>query len=209
MNPGQNEDRVFARLERRLVQDDPVLAATMAALNDQFSDDVTAPCPADGPDDGPRPRSRRLTVAVVCTAIAILGLILTALLNSDPRQADDDPQPVRGLGVSTCAERRFAPRTTPRRRCPGHGTGMPRGDLATGDRRTAARDCAPAELRPAERAREARPAGAPEPGASPARAPRPPGRWAMRHRRAHRCRRPPWSSGVRPRRRAPSGGERR
>ncbi|MCX4862217.1 hypothetical protein OG426_09550 [Streptomyces canus] len=33
-----NEERIRAALERRLVHDDPPLAATMAALNQQFRD---------------------------------------------------------------------------------------------------------------------------------------------------------------------------
>ncbi|MFG3660101.1 DUF3040 domain-containing protein [Streptomyces sp. NPDC047706] len=123
MNP---EKEIFAQLERRLAQDDPCLAATMEELNAQFPDESRGG-PADGHDEAPdaaeKRRDRRTTAAMIFAAIATLGLILTAVFNSSPYQADQDTGPPRGpgAGVSTQSERRFAPENR-------------RGDTAGGDR---------------------------------------------------------------------------
>ena len=205
MSPGQNEDRIFAQLERRLLHDDPALAATMAALNDQFSD-VTEVRSTASPGDSPPPRSRRLTVVAVLTAIAVLGLILTALLNSSPHQAEDDPEPTRGLGVSTHADRRFAQRTTPRRRSPGRGTD-PRHDAPpTEDRREGTRALALVKLRSTGWTCAVRPVRTPELAISPVTARRRSRLSAVRYLLALRGRRPVSATGARPPQSVRSGG---
>jgi hypothetical protein len=124
MNPEMDEERILAQLERRLAQDDPALAATMTALNQQFPDE-----PGEQSEDGhedaakgeEKQRNRWLTAATVFVIIAFLGLFITALLNSNPQPADKDPVPPKGFapGVSVTAQRRSPPRAAPRQRLPG------------------------------------------------------------------------------------------
>ncbi|MER7407884.1 DUF3040 domain-containing protein [Streptomyces sp. NPDC000070] len=127
MNPEMDEERILAQLERRLAQDDPALAATMTALNQQFPEK-----PGEQSDGGhdeeatgeEKQRNRWLTAATVFVIIAFLGLFITAVLNSNPQPADKDPVPPKGLapGVSVTAQRRSPPRSAPRQRLPGCAT---------------------------------------------------------------------------------------
>ncbi|WP_328349375.1 DUF3040 domain-containing protein [Streptomyces sp. NBC_00445] len=124
MSPGRDEEHVLAQLERRLAQDDPALAATMDALNEQFSDEPEEQS-ADGHEEEEKEREKQhnrwLTAITVFAVIAFLGLFLIAVLNSDPRQADKNPGPPKGLapGVSVHTRRHRPPGTAPRRRLPG------------------------------------------------------------------------------------------
>ncbi|MDG9715609.1 DUF3040 domain-containing protein [Streptomyces sp. DH24] len=142
MNPEMDEARILAQLERRLAQDDPALAATLDALNQQFVDEPTAepaavPEGADVPEGREKQRDRWRVAVTAFTIIAFLGLFLTAVLNS-PSQ-DTGPPRGPGAGVSTQSERRFPARTPPRQRLPRRGpqllptdppTACPRGTRA-------------------------------------------------------------------------------
>ncbi|MBV7697543.1 DUF3040 domain-containing protein [Streptomyces sp. TRM70350] len=126
MNPEMDEERVLAQLERRLAQDDPALAATMDALNEQFPEEPEAE-PAQSHEEKEKQHDWRRTAATVLAVIAALGLFLTAVLNSSSHQGDRDPPPPKGMvpGVSVQSQRRCPPRTAPRRRRPDPG-GIPR-----------------------------------------------------------------------------------
>ncbi|RZB14320.1 DUF3040 domain-containing protein [Streptomyces sp. F001] len=126
MNPEMDEQRVLAQLERRLAQDDPALAATMDALNEQFPDEPEAQ-PADSEE---KKRNWRRTAVTVCAIIAFLGLVLTAVLSSNPHPVDKDPPPQKGLVPgSVHTQRRSSPRTAPRPRGPDPGGGRLPTDL--------------------------------------------------------------------------------
>jgi hypothetical protein len=125
MNPDMDEAGILAQLERRLARDDPELAATMNALNQQFPDDPEAES-SDGHEEEGKRRNWRRTAATVFAIIALLGLFLTAVLNTEPRQADKDPGPTSGLvpGVSVHSQRRSPSRRAPGRRRPSPDVGQ-------------------------------------------------------------------------------------
>ncbi|WP_344393386.1 DUF3040 domain-containing protein [Streptomyces vastus] len=152
MNPGRNEERILAELERRLVHDDPALAATMATLNQQFHNEPDEPDgqPPGGHDADTAQRRRWVTAVAAFTAIAALGLLLTAVLNSNPRQNDNDTVPTRGLApaVSVHTERRSPRRTAARRRRPGHATQGPSAAPPTAHFKEPVSGSVPAEPRP-------------------------------------------------------------
>lgn len=129
MNPEMDEERVLAQLERRLAQDDPGLAATMDALNEQFPDEPGAQ-PAGSEE---KQRNWRRTAAIIFAIVAFLGLFLTAVFNNNPQQADKDPPPPNGLvpGVSQQTQRRSPPRSGPRHRLREPGSGPLPTDLPT------------------------------------------------------------------------------
>ncbi|MFV0132382.1 hypothetical protein ACLGIH_03815 [Streptomyces sp. HMX87] len=99
-----NEEHAFARIERRLAREDPELAQRIDAINSQFTDMCgegtaqaderrTGHCDGragdrtaeEGPGDhadGGHQRSRSAVTAAVLAAVAILGLLLTAILSS-------------------------------------------------------------------------------------------------------------------------------
>ncbi|MEV8312273.1 DUF3040 domain-containing protein [Streptomyces flavidovirens] len=122
MNPEMDDGRILAQLERRLAQDDPELAATMDALNQQFPNEAKAQS-ADGLEEEEKQRNWRVTAATVLAVIAILGLFITAVLNSNAYRSDQDPGPLRGPSTGTQSERRIPSRTPPRQRLPSRGTG--------------------------------------------------------------------------------------
>lgn len=123
MNPEMDDRRILAQLERRLAQDDPELAATMDALNQQFPDDAEAES-ADGLKEAEKQRNWWVTAATVFAVISFLGLFVTAVLNSNAHRSDQDPVPPRGPGTGTQSERRTPSSTPPRQRLPGRGTGL-------------------------------------------------------------------------------------
>ncbi|WP_338894907.1 hypothetical protein WBG99_03485 [Streptomyces sp. TG1A-60] len=107
MSSAMNERQAFARIERRLARDDPELAQRINAINSQFTDlageRVTAQVderltdhstddratdkaveedPADRPEDGGDSRSWTTVIVVVFVAVAVLGMLLTAVLSS-------------------------------------------------------------------------------------------------------------------------------
>ncbi|MBC9726339.1 DUF3040 domain-containing protein [Streptomyces sp. TRM68367] len=149
-----NEDRILALLEQRLGADDPALAATMAVLNQQFPDEAGTESSngpgngpgngVNGPDNGAR-RRRWLIAATVFAIIAVVGLFLTAVLNTTPRSTDTDPAPTRGLApaVSAHPRRRRSPPAAPRPRGPDMPTTSDRLDAAR------ARDPSGSTARPA------------------------------------------------------------
>ncbi|MGA5098597.1 DUF3040 domain-containing protein [Streptomyces lavendulocolor] len=78
------EGRIIGRIERGLTSDDPELAARMSTLNAQFSGQGRGGGPVP-PEAGPRPKprwSRRRRTVLVLVVIALVGLLLTAVLNA-------------------------------------------------------------------------------------------------------------------------------
>lgn len=122
MNPEMDDGRILAQLERRLAQDDPELAATMDALNQQFPDKAEAQA-ADGHEEEEKQRNWWVTAVTVFVVIAFLGLFITAVLNTNGHRSDQDPGSPRSPGTGTQSERRTPPSTPPRQRLPGLGTG--------------------------------------------------------------------------------------
>ncbi|WP_328875554.1 DUF3040 domain-containing protein [Streptomyces sp. NBC_00287] len=108
MNPEMDERRILAQLERRLAEDDPALAATMTALNQQFPDEPKAQS-GDGDEEvaaeEEKQRNRWLIATTVFVVIAFLGLFITAILNSNPEPADKDPVPHKGFAPAVSAPR--------------------------------------------------------------------------------------------------------
>ncbi|MEZ3180896.1 DUF3040 domain-containing protein [Streptomyces pimonensis] len=140
MNPEMNEGRIIAQLERRLAQDDPSLAATMDALNQQFPDEPRGETTnsrqeadsqeeTDSRQDEDEGRSWWLITITVFVVIAFLGLFITALLNSNPHHTDKNPGPPQGLAstVSLHTQQRSRPLSEPRR----HPADAPRGHRPT------------------------------------------------------------------------------
>ncbi|MFC8275302.1 DUF3040 domain-containing protein [Streptomyces sp. NPDC057271] len=85
MSHPADDERILADMERGLTHDDPALSATMETLNQQF--------PGQPERSGRARLSRRdprLVAAVVLAVIALLGLILTAALNSPPAPPDGE-----------------------------------------------------------------------------------------------------------------------
>ncbi|GAB2958352.1 hypothetical protein GCM10023080_017640 [Streptomyces pseudoechinosporeus] len=123
MNPEMDDGRILAQLERRLAQDDPELAATMDALNQQFPDEAQAQS-VDGLEEEEKQRNWWVTAATVFAIIAFLGICVTAVLNSNAHRSDQDPGPPRGPGTGTQSERRTPSSTPPRQRPPERGTGL-------------------------------------------------------------------------------------
>ncbi|WP_328769834.1 DUF3040 domain-containing protein [Streptomyces sp. NBC_00286] len=123
MNPEMDDGRIIAQLERRLAQDDPELAATMDALNQQFPDAAQAQSD-DGLEEEEKQRNRWVTAATVFAIIAFLGICVTAVLNSDGYRSDQDPGSPRSPGTGVQSERRTPSSTPPRQRLPGRGTGL-------------------------------------------------------------------------------------
>ncbi|GAA2497743.1 DUF3040 domain-containing protein [Streptomyces gobitricini] len=86
------EGRIIEWIERGLTSDDPELAARMDTLNAQFS--------GSGEDRGgdaapakPK-RSRRARATLIVVVIALVGLLLTAVLNAS---SNETPAPPSGL----------------------------------------------------------------------------------------------------------------
>lgn len=123
MNPEMDDGRILAQLERRLAQDDPELAATMDALNQQFPDETEAQS-ADCLEEEEKHRHWRVTAAMVFAVIAFLGLFITAVLNSHAYESDQDPGAPRGPKTGSQSERRAPSRTPPRHRLPGRSSGQ-------------------------------------------------------------------------------------
>lgn len=154
MNPRRDEAHILAQLERHLAQDDPALAATMDALNDQFVETPEETDRTERPDgeekhhhpaehstgredeeetgeqeEGQKPRDWRVTAATVFAVIALVGLFISALLKYDPDNPGRENAP-RGPGTSVTEqnERRAPPRTSRRQRLRGPGDiGTPTG----------------------------------------------------------------------------------
>lgn len=125
MNPDMEEARILAQLERGLARDDPALAATMDALNQQFPGDPETASSDVHKEEGKRRDWRRIA-ATVFAIVALLGLLLTAVFNSSPREADEDQGPPSRFvpAVSAHTQRRFPPKTAPKQRRPRPGAGQ-------------------------------------------------------------------------------------
>ncbi|MGW7355582.1 hypothetical protein ACWGI0_02575 [Streptomyces sp. NPDC054802] len=115
MSSAMNEEHAFALIERSLAREDPELAQRIQAINSQFTDlgdegtaqaeerqagrrdgragDRTADEDlVDQAEDGVDQRSWSAVAAVVLAAVAILGLLLTAILSS-PSGTQEPLQP--------------------------------------------------------------------------------------------------------------------
>ncbi|MBT2365533.1 DUF3040 domain-containing protein [Streptomyces sp. ISL-10] len=98
MNPSMDDRRAFAEIERWLAQDDPELVSRMDALNGQFGEVRSET------QDEPRQRDWRWVAALVFAAVALLGLILTAVLMAPPAPKSDVSPPIgRAPAVSVHA----------------------------------------------------------------------------------------------------------
>ncbi|GAA2499875.1 DUF3040 domain-containing protein [Streptomyces gobitricini] len=89
-----DEARLLAEIEQHLAREDPGLAARISALDEQFPDD-TAPPPAE--DGNARPWS--MPFAWVLAVIAVMGLLLTAILNAPPA-TEEQQRPPTGQAVT-------------------------------------------------------------------------------------------------------------
>ncbi|NML49243.1 DUF3040 domain-containing protein [Streptomyces sp. R302] len=94
----------LAAIERALTRDDPALAATMDTLNQQF--------PEQSATRASKPtgrRDRRVVMAFVLGAIALLALLITGLLTDSPSPGDEEP----GVRPAALAVAAAAPYLTP------------------------------------------------------------------------------------------------
>lgn len=89
-----DEDRLLAEIEHHLAREDPDLAARISALDEQFTDD-TAPPPAE--EEKERPWA--MPIALILAVIAIMGLLLTAILNAPPA-TQEQQRPPTGQAVT-------------------------------------------------------------------------------------------------------------
>ncbi|MFE0641150.1 DUF3040 domain-containing protein [Streptomyces sp. NPDC058877] len=78
MSHPTGEQRILREIERGLLNDDPALAALIEALNEQFP---KTPGSSASTRASPR-RDPRVVAVAVLTVIALLGLVLTLLLNA-------------------------------------------------------------------------------------------------------------------------------
>ncbi|WP_395365924.1 DUF3040 domain-containing protein [Streptomyces sp. YH02] len=85
MSHPADDERILADMERALTDDDPALSATIDILNQQFPEQ-----PERSVKSRVSRRDPRLVTAVVLAVIALLGLILTAALNSPPAPSDGE-----------------------------------------------------------------------------------------------------------------------
>ncbi|MFG2836962.1 DUF3040 domain-containing protein [Streptomyces zaomyceticus] len=85
MSHPADDERILADIERGLTHDDPALSTMMESLNQQFPGRQERSVKARLSRRDPR-----LVTAVVLAAIALLGLILTAALNSSPGPPDGE-----------------------------------------------------------------------------------------------------------------------
>lgn len=111
MSPAMDEERAFARIERRLASDDPALARRIDVLNRQFDEPAgDGRLTAHGDEgrvaghvgdeaiaghgiDGGEKRSWTFKVAVVLAVVAAVGLLLTAILSAPSGGERQSPQP--------------------------------------------------------------------------------------------------------------------
>lgn len=86
----ESEGRILAQIERGLSTEDPGLAARMSTLNDQFpgKDQDGAPTPPAPPK---RHRHRHRRTALILVVIALVGMLLTAVLNASSNEAPAPP----------------------------------------------------------------------------------------------------------------------
>jgi hypothetical protein len=105
------DDRhILAEMERRLSQEDPELAALIDALNQQFLHEDEDEDSEGWVDDSGRRFDWRWKTGIACAAIAVLGLLLTAILTATPPSADDKqgPPSSRLPATSVHSQRRAA-----------------------------------------------------------------------------------------------------
>ncbi|MFF9013005.1 DUF3040 domain-containing protein [Streptomyces sp. NPDC014870] len=108
MSYSTDDQRILGEIERGLTRDDPALATLIDSLNGQFPQAPDAHASTQAARRNPR-----VVTAVVLTAIAVLGLILTAILSSrsaPPVEGDGGPAALPPLAsVSGAYEDRTLP----------------------------------------------------------------------------------------------------
>lgn len=91
MSHPADDERILADMERGLTHDDPALSATLETLNQQFTGQPERAVPPERSAKAPLSRrDPRLVTAVILAVIALVGLILTAALNSSPPPPDGE-----------------------------------------------------------------------------------------------------------------------
>ncbi|MGA5423229.1 DUF3040 domain-containing protein [Streptomyces lavendulocolor] len=88
-----DEDRLFAEIEQHLAREDPDLAARISALDGQFPDTTTPPASDENE------RQWTMPISLILAAIAVIGLLLTAILNAPPA-AEEQQRPPTGQAVA-------------------------------------------------------------------------------------------------------------
>ncbi|WP_235192871.1 hypothetical protein [Streptomyces viridochromogenes] len=132
MSSAMNERDAFARIERRLAREDPELARRINAINSQFTglmdergtaqaaerltqdgraaDQDAEEHLAEQSEDGGHKRSRSAVIAMVLVAVAVLGLLLTAILSAPGgRQEPLQPHGLAPPAASEVLEERSSP----------------------------------------------------------------------------------------------------
>ncbi|NML51586.1 DUF3040 domain-containing protein [Streptomyces sp. R302] len=94
-----DDRRSLAAIERDLSRDDPDLVARMDTLNQRLAEQQGARLAEPTPR-----RDRRVVLAVVLGAVALLALLLTAVLGSSSSRGGDEPGG-RPAAVSTTSSR--------------------------------------------------------------------------------------------------------
>ncbi|WP_073758840.1 DUF3040 domain-containing protein [Streptomyces sp. CB03234] len=89
----ESEGRILAQIERRLTSDDPELAARMNTLNEQFSEGQEARQRREGQGSEPLApeRNRHRRTLLILVVIALVGLLLTAILNASSNESPAPP----------------------------------------------------------------------------------------------------------------------
>lgn len=132
MSSAMNERHAFARIERGLAREDPELARRINAINSQFTglmdervtaqaeerltqDDLAADQGAEEhlaeqSESGGHKRSRPGVIVLVLVAVAVLGLLLTAILSAPGgRQEPSQPHGLAPPAASEALEERSSP----------------------------------------------------------------------------------------------------
>ncbi|WP_179166695.1 DUF3040 domain-containing protein [Streptomyces sp. CB03238] len=89
----ESEGRILAQIERSLTSDDPELAARMNTLNEQFSEGQEAHRGRESQGSEPLTpeRNRHRRTLLVLVVIALVGLLLTAILNASSNESPAPP----------------------------------------------------------------------------------------------------------------------
>ncbi|QGV76919.1 DUF3040 domain-containing protein [Streptomyces ficellus] len=85
----ESEGRILAQIERGLTSEDPDLAARLSTLSEQVSGAASGAGPAADP--GPPERHWRRRATIILVVIALVGLVLTVVLNASSYETPTPP----------------------------------------------------------------------------------------------------------------------